>query len=137
MYHTDPSQGPFILLAFFAFAIAEPGRYPYYLLKMLGQDKSSLGTLFGHVRYNLFIVFYPIGAFCDLMTGYHSSGSLMKTGAYSFLLPNTVNFSFNFPWVVTYFLPTMYILSFPMNYGYLLAQRKKFYTVEKVTVKQE
>ena len=42
----------------------------------MDNDKSDMGVFFGHIRYNLFIVFYPIGAFADLMTGFYSAENL-------------------------------------------------------------
>ena len=36
--HTDERKGPWIFLAFFAFSLAEPIRYPYYLLKIFGLE---------------------------------------------------------------------------------------------------
>ena len=36
--YTDESKGPWIFLAFVAFSVAEPIRYPYYFLKTQGYD---------------------------------------------------------------------------------------------------
>ena len=41
--HTDESKGPWIFLAFTAFSVAEPIRYPYYFLKTLGYESTFLG----------------------------------------------------------------------------------------------
>lgn len=72
----DESSGPFVFLAFAAFAIAEPIRYPYYLLKILDCENTMVGKFFGHLRYNLFILFYPLGALCDGLTGMYSAKNL-------------------------------------------------------------
>ena len=118
--YTDESKGPWIFLAFAAFSVAEPIRYPYYFLKTTGYDQTFLGKFFGHLRYNFFIIFYPIGAFSDLMTGYYSHNSIVENGKYSLMLPNSYNISFYYPWFIGYFVPISYILMFPINYGYLL-----------------
>ena len=125
--YTDESKGPFIFLAFLAFSVAEPIRYPYYLLKMVGADETAIGRFFGHLRYNMFIVFYPLGAFCDLAAGYFSAETMAQNGYYSIKMPNTLNFSIWYPWFITRLLPFLYLTTFPMNYGYLMAQRKKYY----------
>jgi hypothetical protein len=76
----DESSGPFIFIAFAAFAIAEPVRYPFYLLKILDLENTVIGRFFSHLRYNLFIVFYPLGALCDLLTGIYSAANMEKSG---------------------------------------------------------
>jgi hypothetical protein len=63
-------------------------RYPYYVLKTLGADKTFLGRLFGNLRYNLWLVFYPLGAFSDTMAGYYSAEPIREAGAYSVSMPN-------------------------------------------------
>ena len=125
--HTDESKGPFIWFAFFAFAIAETIRYPYYLFKMLGMEDTGVGKFFGLLRYNMFIVFYPMGAFSDLMTGYYSAPALKENGKYSLLLPNKYNFSFDYSYFIGVIIPALYVVFLPMNYMQLLAQRKKYF----------
>ena len=84
----DENSGPFVLLAFIAFGIAEPIRYPYYLLKILDFENHPIGKFFGHLRFNLFILFYPLGALCDGLTTYYASENMRKLGHYSLLMPN-------------------------------------------------
>ena len=115
----DARKGPFIFLALFAFAIAEPIRYPYYFLKTLELDNSLIGRLFGHLRYNLFIVFYPLGAFSDLMAGVYSAKNIENQSVYSYELPNEMNFAFDYPWFITYIVPVFYMIAFPVAYMYL------------------
>lgn len=114
-------------MAFFAFAFGEPIRYPYYLLKSLGKEKKPLGLFFGHLRYNFFIVFYPIGAFCDLMTTYYAGQVIREKGLYSYHLPNKYNIAFDMPFSCEIIIPFFYSLAFPANYSLLLATRKKYY----------
>jgi len=114
-------------MAFFAFAFGEPIRYPYYFLKTLGKDKKPMGLFFGHLRYNFFIVFYPIGAFCDLMTTYYAGQVIREKDLYSYHLPNKYNIAFNMPFFCEFMVPSVYALAFPANYLMLLATRKKYY----------
>jgi len=42
-----------------------------------------LGDFFGDIRYNMFILFYPIGAICDTMATYHSAQPIRELGLYT------------------------------------------------------
>ena len=129
--NTDESIAPYVWTAFLAFSFGETLRYPYYLLKCLDADKSSLGKFFGFLRYNMFIVIYPVGAFSDLMTGVHSASNMRASGAYSIALPNAYNFAFDYPWFISRLVPFVYSLALPMNYMTLLAQRSKYFAGAK------
>ena len=132
----EETGGFYILYAFIAFAVAEPVRYPYYLLKLIGYEETALGRFYGHLRYNLFIVFYPIGAFCDLMTGVHSAPNVAHL---NYLMPNTLNIAFNYQFAISVVTPIIYAIMLPFNYKYLLAQRSKYYAqrAEKLKVKAD
>ena len=121
MARTDESKGPYVFYALGAFACAEPHRYPYYLLKLLGAEKSPAGIFFGHLRYNLFMFFYPIGAFCDLMTGVMAVDNMIAANFLIYKLPNALNICFNWPWLMKYVVTTIYAIMLPFNYSYLLA----------------
>lgn len=47
-------------------------------------------------RYNLFIVFYPVGVVGELMTIYSALPFVRRTGMYSTRLPNLYNVSFDY-----------------------------------------
>lgn len=47
-------------------------------------------------RYNLFIVFYPVGVVGELMTIYSALPFVRRTGMYSVRLPNLYNVSFDY-----------------------------------------
>ena len=114
--HTDESKGPFIFVAFVSFAIGDSIRYPYYVLKTLGAEESTAGRFFGHLRYNLFIVCYPLGASADTITGYHAAQTIREKGLYSLALPNSYNFGFDYPTLCQYVIPTGVLLGFHINY---------------------
>ena len=44
------------------FCLVESFRYLYYLVKQLGLEHKLFGRVLGFIRYNSFIVCYPIGA---------------------------------------------------------------------------
>ena len=53
---------PALALCFCAWALVEPTRYSFYLVKLLG-----LEPLYAHkwLRYSLFLVLYPAGILCE------------------------------------------------------------------------
>ena len=123
----DVTKGPWVTTALFAFAIGETARYPFYFLKCLGIEKSSTGIFFGHLRYNFFLIFYPLGSFCDGMTHVHAAENLRKSGKYSLLLPNKYNIAFDLPFLCEWGIPIGYAIFFPINYGLLIKNRSKYY----------
>ena len=126
--HADPNKGPWISGAFFAFAIGETVRYPFFFFKSMGVKKKTIvTTMIANMKYNFFIVFYPIGAFCDCMTAVSAADNIEAKNAYSILLPNSFNMSFSMSWVCRTLIPTLYLMIFPLNYGLLLANRRKYY----------
>ena len=119
--------------AFLCFSIAEPIRYPFYLLKILNLSETTVGHFFGHLRYNMFLICYPFGAFCDQMTAVTSKDPLEKSGDYSYKMPNSMNISFDFAFMASRFIPMFCIFALPVNYMQVLAGRKKFYSDMKTT----
>ena len=127
MEHTDFSKGPYIFLALAAFAVGEPVRYFYYLVKSFDLEHHPIGRVLGHLRYNVFIIVYPIGATCDGLASYYSTENNLRTGIYSYPLPNSLNVGFSYAWFTGNFIPIMYIVMLPLNYKLLLAMRSKYY----------
>ena len=126
----DESKGPFILIALVAFGVAEPIRYPFYILKILEAVDNMVGRFFSHLRYNLFIIFYPLGALCDGLTSMYSSENMRQSGQYSIMMPNQYNLQFDYAYFVGVVLPTLYCFAFPVIYGQLLASRAKYYATK-------
>ena len=86
-----------------------------------------MGRIFGLVRYNSFLVCYPLGALAEAMTIYHLARRLGKEvpDLYSVRMPNKVNFAFHLPYFMYLMLPT-YAVVFPKIYTYLLKQRAQY-----------
>jgi very-long-chain (3R)-3-hydroxyacyl-CoA dehydratase len=122
------SYQTWIFMAGICWCIAETTRYPFYQFK-------SLQPILGHLRYNLFIVCYPIGVTGELLCFYGALLESRKLPAsekpWSVQLPNTLNFAFDFELFTIVGIPVIYLACFPGLYMYMLAQRKKFYGSEK------
>lgn len=125
MIWDNPSNDVFIFMVALPWAITECIRYPFYQFK-------SLQSILGHLRYNLFIVLYPIGVAGELLCCYQlyliSNSLARKAKPYTIDMPNSINVAFDFEFAVTYILPVIYAFGFPPLYMYMLAQRKKFYS---------
>ena len=122
MHLCDTKDYPLVTIALFCFAIVESSRYGVSLCKTEGWSESLIGRIFGHLRWNTFLICYPIGATCDCLCAVFSIGVVGKSNPmmYSFSLPNALNFSFNFYYFL-HVMPIVYIAIFPGIYKYLLA----------------
>ena len=123
----DPTKGPWVTTALLAFGLGETARYPYYFLKILGLDKTDTGLFLGHLRYNFFLIFYPLGSFADGMTHVFAAENMRKEGTWQLDLPNKYNISFDLPFICQYAIPVLYSVFFPINYSLLIKNRAKYY----------
>jgi very-long-chain (3R)-3-hydroxyacyl-CoA dehydratase len=124
-----PKDNPVILLTLVAFAQVEVIRYPYYALKQVEDKPSLMQNVFGSLRYNTFILVYPFGAFCELVSLYYGLDHLANpdgSDKFSLEMPNVYNFAFSFRYYI-YCTPVLYMMFFPGNYFYMWDQRKKYY----------
>ena len=124
----SPTQaGPFVFLCLLMFCLVESFRYGFYFLKQQGLDETLIGRIFGLIRYNSFLVCYPLGAIGECMSLYLLAKSLGRDipDAYSIKMPNRFNFAFNVPYFMYLMLPT-YAVVFPRIYTYLLKQRRQY-----------
>mmetsp|Transcript_1611 Transcript_1611/g.2844 ORF Transcript_1611/g.2844 Transcript_1611/m.2844 type:complete len:155 (+) Transcript_1611:285-749(+) len=133
IYFTDlrKSPLPFIYMALFSFVIVECPRYAFFALKVLGAEQSKFGRVLGHLKHNLFIILYPMGALGDLMTGVYGVENIRRAKAFSVEMPNSLNIAFDYAFVMQWIIPAIYILGFPLNYKLLLSARRKYYEQTK------
>ena len=110
------------------FSAGECSRYSYNMINILGLVHTRLGRLIGHLRWNLFLILYPVGALGDGLAGCFTIPVLKATDPmpYSISMPNKYNFAFNMAYFLTV-LPLGYILQFPVNFAHLLRKRREFY----------
>uniref|UniRef100_H2YGU3 Very-long-chain (3R)-3-hydroxyacyl-CoA dehydratase n=1 Tax=Ciona savignyi TaxID=51511 RepID=H2YGU3_CIOSA len=108
---------PMVLVAW---TITEIIRYLFYTFVLLGFTPRIMLWL----RYTLFIVLYPLGVTGELLSLYYSLPHVQKSGLYSVSLPNSLNFAFNYYYVLIGMFP-LYIIFFPQLYLHMFAQRGK------------
>ena len=120
--HICDTKYPIICIALICFSIVETSRYGVSFCKGVDLGDSKIGRVFAHLRWNTFLVCYPLGATCDLLCAVYSIHVVGKSDPimYSASLPNSWNVAFNFYYFLM-ILPVAYVAIFPGIFSYLLA----------------
>ena len=117
-----------VLTTVIAWAIGDCCRYPYYQFK---------NGILGHIRYNAFIVLYPIGVlgeyFCFYQLAELISAQPPNNRLYTWTMPNNLNFGFDFVFFAKYIMALMYVAFWPAMYLHMFKQRARFYNPEPKT----
>ena len=84
-----------------------------------------------HLRYNLFLVLYPVGVSCELLSITHSCLHVKNDFApgaqpLTLTMPNRVNFVFKYEWSIWICL-VVYASEFPKLFTHMLRQRARVY----------
>ncbi|KAL3278146.1 hypothetical protein HHI36_013489 [Cryptolaemus montrouzieri] len=114
---------PVTYVLFLVWSGIEIIRYPYYLSQLYKLNNKMLEWL----RYNAWIIFYPIGFFCELTVFFKNLPFLDETHKWSIEMPNSFNFIFNSSFMLRVHIlffapPTMIMLLWHMY----LARKQKF-----------
>ena len=115
---------PIINVCLVCWAVTEVVRYSFYTM---GKDL----TFLKHLRYNLFLVLYPLGVTCEMLSIAHSCFHVKYDFApenkpMTTVMPNSVNFTFKYEWAI-YICLVIYGSEFPKLFGHMLRQRAKIY----------
>lgn len=109
---------PILPTCVLAWAITEVFRFSYYTFTSLQEG------FLGHVRYNLFIVLYPLGVTAELLCMWSARHAVLTLNEqerpFSTIMPNTVNFEWKYEWMAP-LMYLIYIIFFPQLYFYMLA----------------
>jgi very-long-chain (3R)-3-hydroxyacyl-CoA dehydratase len=111
----------FLSSLLFAWSVTEVIRYAFYLLNIYDLVPMPLGWL----RYSTFLILYPLGVMSELALTITALPCLTASGIMEMSLPNEWNYAFNlggFAFVMMF----AYIPGFPMLFGLMLTQRKKY-----------
>ncbi|CAD6193423.1 unnamed protein product [Caenorhabditis auriculariae] len=103
-----------------AWSVTEVIRYSFYALGLF----NAVPYVLTWMRYTFFYVLYPVGVSGELLTLFASLNEVHEKQLYSISMPNKVNMSLSFWWVLVITALT-YIPGFPQLYFYMIAQRKK------------
>ena len=105
-----------LTLTLMMFSTVESFRYSFYFLKQVNMDEGTqIGRVFGWLRFNLFLVCYPLGAIGEIMVLLNAAQEVGKSGSpkkYSLEMPNPYNFAFDMEYFM-YLLPVIYLFVFP------------------------
>ena len=119
---------PVVLIVLYCFSLGEGVRYGYNFCTTVGIEETLFGRIMGHLRWNFFLVIYPVGAFGDGLAAVMTIPVVRDSNPmlFSVAMPNFLNISFNFLYFL-YLLPFAYAMQFPVNYSYLVGKRAQFY----------
>lgn len=108
-------------LALIAWSITEIIRYFYYFLNLF----AIVPYIMIWLRYTTFIVLYPIGVTGELLCFYAAvKYANTYSDAWSYVLPNTWNFTFSYLYLLIGVM-LLYIPLFPKLYMHMFTQRRK------------
>ena len=121
------NNSPLVFICILMFCIVESFRYAFYFLKSHAKDETLIGKFFGLIRYNTFLVVYPIGAGAECLTVYQVAWRIRKEmpDQFSIRMPNKFNFAFDTIYFM-YLMIVLYGAVFPKIYSYLLRQRRSY-----------
>ncbi|CAL1525936.1 unnamed protein product [Lymnaea stagnalis] len=111
---------PLCWYLFFVWTFVEVIRYPFYMFQLVNFEIKYLTWL----RYNIWIVLYPLGIVIEATIVFQSIGYFSETGFFSVALPNCSNFAFYFPYFLMMYLVALCFGS-TNNLKYMYIQRKK------------
>ncbi|NXX70992.1 HACD3 dehydratase, partial [Spizella passerina] len=111
---------PVVFFIFYFWSIIELFRYPYYMLSCIGIEWKPLTWL----RYTAWIPLYPLGGLAEAVCIVQSIPIFSETGKFSLGLPNPLNVTIQFPFVLQIYLIALFLGVF-VNYRYLYKQRKQ------------
>jgi hypothetical protein len=112
-------------------SLIEVIRFGYYFLKEVAPE-SMLCSIFGHLRYNVFIFAYILGVAGENIAIYYGYQELVKNEEdgifppWTIRMPNAWNFVFEFRNFLQ-LSPFMYLGGFPGLYMHMWRQRARFY----------
>eukprot|EP00998_Keelungia_sp_KM082_P005773 NODE_206_length_2307_cov_70.477523_g200_i0.p2 GENE.NODE_206_length_2307_cov_70.477523_g200_i0~~NODE_206_length_2307_cov_70.477523_g200_i0.p2 ORF type:complete len:477 (-),score=130.75 NODE_206_length_2307_cov_70.477523_g200_i0:79-1509(-) len=105
----------FLQLMVMAWIFAEISRYPLYTFST---NKINVPIL-THLRYNLFLILYPLGALAELGMMHTGLPILMEDSFFGALIPNRMVF-----WAL---IAPLYPIVVGQLFSHMLAQRRKIY----------
>ncbi|KAM4893571.1 very-long-chain (3R)-3-hydroxyacyl-CoA dehydratase 3 [Sylvia borin] len=111
---------PVVFFIFYFWSITELFRYPYYMLSCIGIEWKPLTWL----RYTVWIPLYPLGGLAEAVCIVQSIPIFSETGKFSLGLPNPLNVTIQFPFVLQIYLIALFLGVF-VNFRHLYKQRKQ------------
>ncbi|KAM6352659.1 very-long-chain (3R)-3-hydroxyacyl-CoA dehydratase 3 isoform 3-T4 [Alca torda] len=111
---------PVVFFVFYFWSIIELFRYPYYMLSCIGIEWKPLTWL----RYTTWIPLYPLGGLAEAVCIIQSIPIFSETGKYSLGLPNPLNVTIQFSFLLQIYLIALFLGVF-VNFRHLYKQRKQ------------
>ncbi|EGC32165.1 hypothetical protein DICPUDRAFT_89327 [Dictyostelium purpureum] len=108
-----------VALMFFIWGLSELIRYPLYLYTI---NNSTPPQFLQFLRYNAFIILYPIGFAAENVLWYNMLPYIKEREIHSVRLPNSINFGFDYYYFVIFWICTT-LLVFPFQYMFMFKLR--------------
>ena len=129
------SQYPIIQICCMTWAATEVVRFTYYTFEQVQRG------FVGDLRYNMFIVCYPLGVGAELLCMWAARCAVLQIEdpsqrPFTMVMPNKWNFEFSLEYSV-YLMYFIYSFGFPQLYMYMISQRAKFYKRRREELSQE
>ena len=126
--HLHRADLPLFFVTLVCFTIVEQARYGANFFATIGMKDSPIAKVLQKIRWNAFLVCYPLGASLEGIMHWYAVPVLqsMDPMPYSLTMPNKLNFAFNFSYFLTV-LPIFMAMVFSGSYSYLLGKRKQYY----------
>ncbi|KFO97830.1 Very-long-chain (3R)-3-hydroxyacyl-[acyl-carrier protein] dehydratase, partial [Calypte anna] len=96
---------PVVFFIFYFWSIIELFRYPYYMLSCIGIEWKPLTWL----RYTAWIPLYPLGGLAEAVCIVQSIPIFNETGKYSLALPNPLNITIQFSFLLQICLIALFL----------------------------
>ncbi|XP_009885683.1 PREDICTED: very-long-chain (3R)-3-hydroxyacyl-CoA dehydratase 3 [Charadrius vociferus] len=109
-----------VFFVFYFWSIIELFRYPYYMLSCIGIEWKPLTWL----RYTAWIPLYPLGGLAEAVCIVQSIPIFSETGKFSLGLPNPLNVTIQFSFLLQIYLIALFLGVF-VNFRHLYKQRKQ------------
>ncbi|NXY81340.1 HACD3 dehydratase, partial [Alcedo cyanopectus] len=111
---------PVVFFIFYFWSIIELFRYPYYMLSCIGIEWKPLTWL----RYTAWIPLYPLGGLSEAVAIVQSIPIFSETGKFSLGLPNPLNVTIQFSFLLQLYLIALFLGLF-VNFRHLYKQRRQ------------
>lgn len=118
---SDARKSPIFVQMVIAWSLSEIIRYAFYTLNTFHLKPKLLTWL----RYSAFMVLYPVGITGEFGCLYKALPYIHENKTWTVQLPNTMNFVFNWYYMVIFILVGIYPYGSYVMYTYMLSQRRK------------
>ena len=140
LHNSENRDSYWIFIACVSWSIQEVVKFGFGVIKDLGMFKNAIVLIIATLKYNLFIILYPLGVFAELKCCYKAWVTLRNKDCqdreFSIPLPNALNVGFHFDLFIMIAVPILYVIFMPNMYISMFLQRKSYYSGFRRAIEQ-